>query len=325
MTWCSPRMRIDTAALAVAGARVKTFPPPWCGCPRRAPTRSGVQPEPRRRGRRSCPAIARDPVVVRVEHRDGRCRQLGDHLRLGPLRGCSMPPKSPAWARPTLSTTRDVGTDDRRRAGRYRRCALAPISTTRKRVSSSTASIEIGAPTWLLNEPRGATVGPDALEQTPRSRFFVVVLPFEPVMPTTEGASGADPGDHGAREGASAATPSATMICGTSTSTGVRRRRARRPPAAASAANRWPSVELARQGEEDRSPRATSRESVVHCAGHHRSPRQLRAVAEQRAVDRRGDLGQAESDHGAPAGLAQRGAGQSLWRSTGCARPAMSR
>jgi hypothetical protein len=35
----------------------------------------------------------------------------------------------------------------------------------------------IGAPTWLLNDPAGATVGPSA-SRIARSRFLVVVLPF---------------------------------------------------------------------------------------------------------------------------------------------------
>ena len=41
---------------------------------------------------------------------------------------------------------------------------LAPISTTRYSVLSSTRSIEIGAPTWLLNEPCGRDRRPLGLE-----------------------------------------------------------------------------------------------------------------------------------------------------------------
>ena len=60
---------------------------------------------------------------------------------------------------------------------------LAPISTIRYRVSASIRSIVIGAPTSLLKDPGGATVAPCSLRMA-ASRFLVVVLPFEPVMPT---------------------------------------------------------------------------------------------------------------------------------------------
>ncbi len=98
------------------------------------------------------------------------------------LRVASMPPNSPACASPTLSTTPMSG-----RAMRTRRVIspmpLAPISATRNSVSSVTSSIVMGAPTSLLNDARGAMVGPTC-SRIDRSRFLVVVLPFDPVMPT---------------------------------------------------------------------------------------------------------------------------------------------
>ena len=61
---------------------------------------------------------------------------------------------------------------------------LAPISSTRKRVDSSARSTVSGRPISLLNERTGAIVGP-TLPHSWASRSLVVVLPTEPVMPTT--------------------------------------------------------------------------------------------------------------------------------------------
>ena len=69
---------------------------------------------------------------------------------------------------------------------RYAMCPTprAPISTTRNRVSAVTRHTVSGTPTSELYEPTGATVGPATARTVPR-RSFVLVLPEEPVMPTT--------------------------------------------------------------------------------------------------------------------------------------------
>ena len=51
-------------------------------------------------------------------------------------------------------------------------------------VRSSHCSKVIGKPKSLLNEPAGETVGPAALSMW-ASKSFVLVLPCDPVMPTT--------------------------------------------------------------------------------------------------------------------------------------------
>ncbi len=60
----------------------------------------------------------------------------------------------------------------------------APISATRKRVEASQRSAVSGSPISLLNDPCGATVGPRSPRST-ASRSFVLVLPDDPVTPTT--------------------------------------------------------------------------------------------------------------------------------------------
>ena len=58
-----------------------------------------------------------------------------------------------------------------------------PISTTTLRVSASAASSVFGTPSSLFWLPRVAVTLP-AHASTSRTRFLVVVLPFEPVRPT---------------------------------------------------------------------------------------------------------------------------------------------
>ena len=83
---------------------------------------------------------------------------------------------------------------------------LAPISSTRNRVDSSARSTVSGSPISLLNERTGAIVGP-TLPHSCASRSLVVVLPTEPVMPTTRRLAAArlerrlaQPLEHDARE-----------------------------------------------------------------------------------------------------------------------------
>ena len=60
----------------------------------------------------------------------------------------------------------------------------APISRTRNRVAVSARSMVSGTPSSLLSEPIVAVVGA-TLESTAASRSLVLVLPWEPVTPTT--------------------------------------------------------------------------------------------------------------------------------------------
>ena len=91
--------------------------------------------------------------------------------------------KNSRWAVPTPVTTPTSG------SAMSQRAAISPgwfdpISTTRKSASSGQLRIVIGRPRWLLKFPSVACVFP-AHERNVRSSSFVVVLPAEPVTPTT--------------------------------------------------------------------------------------------------------------------------------------------
>ena len=103
----------------------------------------------------------------------------------------------------------------------------APISTTRNRVSAVTRHTVSGTPTSELYEPTGATVGPATARTAPR-RSFVLVLPEEPVMPTTASPGTRRPRPPG-RASAKASWVSATTTHGTP-STGSLDERRDRPP-----------------------------------------------------------------------------------------------
>ena len=95
----------------------------------------------------------------------------------------------------------------------------APISATSTRVCGSRRSAVIGSPTSVLNDPSGASVRPYA-GSTWASRSFVLVLPDEPVTPTTT-TSGSRSRTARARR-PSAATVSSTTTHGTSSSRDAR-------------------------------------------------------------------------------------------------------
>ena len=186
----------------------------------------------------------------------GRSRTISDFARWI----ASIPPNSPACASPTLSTTEMSGVaiaTSRAISPSW----LAPISTTRYSVCSSTRSIEIGAPTWLLNDPCGATVGPSA-SSTARSRFLVVVLPLEPVIATIRSFPAARTRSTTSRAmAARAATPSGTISCGTATSSARSATTSAAPASTAAGANRCPSVSSPGRAK-NTEPAPTSRESV---------------------------------------------------------------
>ena len=155
----------------------------------------------------------------------------------------------------------------------------------------------MGAPTSLLNEARAATVGPTR-SSIARSRFLVVVLPFDPVTPTMRSLPSARTRrTTSVARAPSASTESATTTWGTrelecmlddeqgGTLLGRRRGEA------------VPVVELAALGDEDAARRSTSRESVVTVPSTMRLRCGIRALEVQRAARGRRDLGQGEGDH----------------------------
>ena len=113
---------------------------------------------------------------------------------------------------------------------------LDPISMTATSVSSGALASVMGTPSSLLNDRCEAVVtNRDASALA--SRSFVVVLPTDPVIPTTRSGSrlrATEP------IRVSAAAVSATTIDGTP-STGRSTSAAAAPAAAAAATNSWPS------------------------------------------------------------------------------------
>jgi hypothetical protein len=96
---------------------------------------------------------------------------------------CSMPPNSPVWAWPTLSTAPTRG------GAISHRNAMCPgpraaISSTMNRVCSSARSTVSGNPNSLFQEPSGEMVGPSRSTSW-AVRSLVEVLPAEPVRPAT--------------------------------------------------------------------------------------------------------------------------------------------
>ena len=117
-------------------------------------------------------------------------------------------------ATPTLTTTPTSG---RAIPHRYRMCPgpREPISRTRNRVRSSAWSTVCGRPSSLLNDPGGATTAApgNAAASNCAVRSLVVVLPDEPVMPTTVRSGSRSRTARASRP--IAVSASATMIMGT--------------------------------------------------------------------------------------------------------------
>ncbi len=155
------------------------------------------------------------------------------------------PPKLPAWAVPTMSTTPMSG---RTMSQRYAMLPTwsAPISTTRKRVSGSARNTVSGTPTSPLYDPTGATVGPWVASRA-ASRSFVVVLPAEPVMPMTVVGECSRTRRTTSRASAPiASTASSTMIAGCAAPSGACVARsastAAAPAPSAASMKSWPSA-----------------------------------------------------------------------------------
>src|SRR5690606_15173323 len=81
----------------------------------------------------------------------------------------------------------------------------APISTTRASLPAGALTSVRGTPSSLLNDPALAHVRHRATRAA-RTRSFTLVLPTEPVIPTTRPAAGAAPGPP-----ASAGAPARTV------------------------------------------------------------------------------------------------------------------
>ncbi len=146
-------------------------------------------------------------------------------------------PNSPRCAEPTLSTTLTSGGAIRQRVAT---CPIprAPISSTRKRVSSVARRIVSGSPTSVLKDPAGATVGPRSSSRV-AIRSLVVVLPDEPVIATTLAAGSWSSVWLANRPRASTGSPGTTMV---GWPVGRVPRVTTAPAAWAAAAKSWPST-----------------------------------------------------------------------------------
>lgn len=183
ITWCSPSTRRrrhalvardDDAArpvgrhLDVVGAHV----------------RGGAAAEPaHRHAARLGDGGHRDHArIVRVEHRHAAGTHLLDELGLG-LDGRLDPAEAARVGHADHEHDADVG------AHEARELAISPGPDAPELAHEEAGPLgdpqhREGAPTSLLNEPRGAT-GALRPRRMRARRFFVVVLPLEPVMPTT--------------------------------------------------------------------------------------------------------------------------------------------
>ncbi len=130
-------------------------------------------------------------------------------------------PNSPRWAAPTLRT-RPIAGGAMAHSAATCPAPRAPISATRNRVVLSHRSTVSGSPISLLKEPADATVGPRAGSRC-ASTSLVLVLPLDPVSPTTVGRGCSSPRRSNSRSRTArasrprAATPSSTTMAGTPT------------------------------------------------------------------------------------------------------------
>ena len=95
----------------------------------------------------------------------------------------SMLPKCSVWAWPTRVTTPMVGSAIRQ-SSRMWPLPRAPISTTTASASSAALARVSGTPISLLYDI-GLALVRKVVASTPATRSLTVVLPTEPVMPTT--------------------------------------------------------------------------------------------------------------------------------------------
>ena len=93
-----------------------------------------------------------------------------------------MPPNSPAWARPTLSTTPTSGRRDRDQPGDLADRRSRPSRRRGTRCLRRCASIEIGRADLVVERAPRRDRRALGARASARSRFFVVVLPFDPVI-----------------------------------------------------------------------------------------------------------------------------------------------
>ena len=154
----------------------------------------------------------------------------------------------------------------------------------------------MGAPTSLLNEARAATVGPTR-SSTVRSRFLVVVLPFDPVTPTMRSLPSARTRrDDLGREGTERVDRVGDDDLGHRELERVLDDEQGRALVGRRGSETMPVVELAALGDEDAARGHLARVGRDR-ARDDRLRRGIGAVEVQRAARGRRDLGQGERDH----------------------------
>ena len=153
-------------------------------------------------------------------------------------------PNISVWTISTVVTTPTVGRAISQSIAMWP-TPRAPISTTAAWVRSGALISVSGTPSSLLNDRTLAAVGSDSWSAA-RSRSLVVVLPTDPVIPTTAANPGTAPMRRRAwRPSAMRASPvSVTSTAATSTfgpGTGRDERKAEAPRSIAAAMKSWPS------------------------------------------------------------------------------------
>ena len=159
----------------------------------------------------------------------------------------------------------------------------APISSTAYSASSGSASSDSGRPISLLRLPALTCVRPCSA-RIDASSVFTVVLPLEPVMPTTRARRCARTA---LARSPSAASVSATTTCGRSTSSGrVDQRRSRAALVRGRATKSCASKCLALERDEQRARRQRARVGATRRARHSAPCRRAagpRATSESRS------------------------------------------
>ncbi len=166
-----------------------------------------------------------------------------------------------------------------------------PISRTRNRVSTRERSMVSGTPSSLLSEPVVAIVGA-ALDSTAVSRSLVLVLPRDPVTPTTVSPSRSR-ATTWAASACNAALASSTTTVGSAV--GREPSTATAPAWPAWAAWSWPSACSPAKATK-RPPGSACRPSSTAGGGHRHG-----AVTLDPPADHCGDLAEAERDHASTA------------------------
>ena len=123
-------------------------------------------------------------IVISVQHRETVVRKSFDEFALG-LRYRGSTAELAEMRSADVEHDADVRPRDPAEVGDVVESACAVFKDHVLGVASARSTVS-GSPTSVLNDPSGATVGPSLVRSWP-TMSFVLVLPLDPVIPTTTG------------------------------------------------------------------------------------------------------------------------------------------